>query len=138
MIDAPAMFEHCVRVYDVLKAEAQDEPVVVDDDGTKEVHPVWTGHLTQVFNRLGLAGPYYTAIMNHLKRMGSVLQVRRGGGSAQSKWMLLEAPTMEAFDNAIQVGNKPSVRKLHQQLQQRVEDLTRRVQVLEKAARIAP
>jgi hypothetical protein len=89
----PAMFEHCARVYTAME---KDSKVEIDDNDTQM--RVYEGHLTRVFAKLELSTPYYTTIMKHLKRMGCVEQIRRGGGSQTSKWRLIKEPDAQAFD----------------------------------------
>src|SRR5690348_17110117 len=98
------MYEHCLRVYGVMESEAVPETITLDGDEKVDVQ-MWTGALTKVFSRLELSTPYYTHVMEHLKRMNCVEQFRRGGGSTPSKWVLHREPTPELFETAI--GDKP-------------------------------
>jgi hypothetical protein len=123
----PALFGHCEKVYTEMENQAEREPV---DD---EEQLVYTGALTGLFAGLGVPNPYYTHVMRALKKMGCVHQLRRGGGTAPSKWMLVAPPTEDAFtdldgsytDWKGKRGGKVA------SLEQQIRDVTRRVSVLE-------
>lgn len=87
----PALFDHAVRVYETMRQQATKQ--TVDD---KEAL-VYEGHLTNLFRDLDIANPYYTRIMKVLKGQMCLLQLRRGGGTAMSKWLILEPPNEETF-----------------------------------------
>jgi hypothetical protein len=127
----PAMFEHCARVYTAME---KDSKVEIDDNDTQM--RVYEGHLTRVFAKLELSTPYYTTIMKHLKRMGCVEQIRRGGGSQTSKWRLIKEPDAQAFDEAPDpVGG--SMRTRLQQVEQQNRMLTQRVAKMEQVMQAA-
>jgi hypothetical protein len=98
------MFDHCSRVYAAMFDAATPEEIGEITDAaraqgkTLDTRMVWEGHLTRVFNQLELSTPYYTSVMNHLKRMGCVEQLRRGGGTQTSKWQLHYEPTLELYE----------------------------------------
>jgi hypothetical protein len=124
-----AQFDHAVKVYQAMHARATTE-VFTDDEGEENSHKVYTGHLTRLFQELLLAVPYYTSVMNTLKRMGCVEQLRRGGGNAPSKWVLYSEPKEEAFNDL-----KPRARKSASKLdalEQRINDQNKRILTLEK------
>jgi hypothetical protein len=126
----PAAFDHCIRVYAILDEEAVLEDVKTEDETLNL--KVWSGALTKVFQRLELATPYYTSVMAHLKAMGCVEQLSRGGGSAPSKWVLYQEPTRELFDEAPAMKPQKTADRL-KALEQQVRDLTKMVQTLAKA-----
>lgn len=82
----PANFTHCVRVYEAMHNE-------IDMDGN------WKGSLTKLLPTLNLPAPYYTQITRELKRMGCIVQLRRGGGGAHSVWALHQEPTKDLWHN---------------------------------------
>jgi hypothetical protein len=107
-----------------MKLEAK--PVEVE--GTHAF--VYEGFLTRLFNKLSLATPYYTSVMQCLRKMGCVKQLSRGGGASPSKWELLQEPTVELF-------TATQARKLHDntwrgQMQQQVSDLRDRLDDVEE------
>jgi hypothetical protein len=96
----PAMFDHAARVYGEMakRANMEDMPLSEGDEGGLTQNAlVYKGHLTNLFQELGIPNPYYTAVMKALKAMNCVEQYRRGGGPAMSQWILLTEPTEEGF-----------------------------------------
>lgn len=93
---------------------------------------VYEGALTNLFGSCQVSIPYYTPVMRALKKMGCVEQLRRGGGTAPSRWVLYFEPTEEAFmahiDNSGE-GNRNSPIAV---VEQRNRDLAERVQNLEE------
>lgn len=116
----PVMYDHCVAIYQKMVAEA---------DTNEENDLVYTGHLTKLFASLGFPSPYYTSIMNHLKAMGCVEHLRRGGGNAHSVWKMVTPPTEESFESMVTML-RPQRGRLNQ-LEQQLRDLSRRVDKLE-------
>lgn len=110
----PAQFEHACKVYKQMCEEARmDEELQC---------LVYEGHLTQLFRKLLLSVPYYTAIKNKLAAMGCIEQTRRGGGQGTSRWVLWKEPTLEEWKAAEvrrpRQGNKNMI------MEQRIRDLT--------------
>jgi len=93
---------------------------------------VWEGFTTRLFKELNLAVPYYTSVMNELQRMDCVRQMRRGGSTTPSQWLLLRQPTRELFD-----GPDSPARSRKDLLEQQLRDLAKRVAVLEEERGIA-
>ncbi len=117
----PALFEHVSTIYNAMKAEVE-----IDKDGNK----VWTGFATHLFKEHDLSVPYYTQVMRMLQAMDCLRQLRRGGGTAPSKWLLNQEPTMELFDAACQIpgayrGSKAA------QTDQMLRDLSNRITAVE-------
>jgi hypothetical protein len=84
----PAAFAHLCAVYDAMKAEA-----VRTEEGL-----VYEGFMTKlVLERLRLAIPYYTTVTQALKGMDCAQQLKRGGSSSASRWVLKDEPTLEAY-----------------------------------------
>jgi len=118
----PALFEHVTTIYTAMKSTAEDS-----ESG---VGKVWTGFATHLFEEHNLSIPYYTQVMRMLQAMDCLRQLRRGGGSAPSKWLLVQEPTMELFDRACAIpgayrGSKSA------QTDQMLRDLSNRVGDLE-------
>jgi hypothetical protein len=85
----PALFEHCQNVY-----KAMFEVAEPDDVGDL----IYKGFLTRLITtQLSLSGPHYTWCMQRLKAMGCVRQLRRGGSTSPSEWMLFTEPTEALF-----------------------------------------
>jgi hypothetical protein len=88
VVDEPALLGHCVQVYDAMFERADNTP-----EGR-----VFTGALTKLFEELGLGIPYYTQVTRKLKGMDCIRQIQRGGGPKQSRWLLLQEPSVELFN----------------------------------------
>ena len=116
----PAVFEHAQRVYEGMVAKAAPDGDLL----------VYDGHLTALFRQLRLSVPYYTLIRRKLVAMGCIEQVRRGGGTATSRWVLWKAPELDEWKGTVSVraerGNETS------QLRQQVKVLHDRVTSLEE------
>lgn len=118
----PAVFEHALAVYREMVIHARP-----DEDLDNLL--VYDGHLTQLFRKLRLPTPYYTFIKNKLRDMGCIEQLRRGGGSATSKWVLWKEPTLEEWKGSgvarPRRGNKASMQE------RQIKDLAERCSRLE-------
>jgi hypothetical protein len=132
----PRLFDHTVRVYEEMLKRSTKQPIQVEgaDD---QMANVYEGHLTTLFSDLSIANPYYTKIVDMLKGQNCMVQIRRGGGVALSKWVLLTPPTEEGFRQIMDRKRAPKGKAhiLEQQvkgLQSMVNDLTDRVERLEK------
>jgi hypothetical protein len=109
----PALFEHACSVY-----KAMEESSEMDDTlGLR----VYEGHLTNLFKKLLLSVPYYTEIKNRLISIGCIEQVRRGGGTAMSRWVLWKEPTLEEWKYAS--SKRPGRGNTITVLQQQIKDL---------------
>jgi hypothetical protein len=120
----PKLFEHCLVVFGQMKREARPTQI----EGQHAL--VYEGFLTRLFGQLSLATPYYTSVMQRLRKMGCVRQISRGGGNAPSRWELIKDPTWEEFEAA----EHHRLRRDTQlgQLQGQVADLNARVHKLEE------
>jgi hypothetical protein len=125
--EMPAMYRHCLETYEAMENNAQFE----DIEGHESVL-VWKGFLTKLIcKELSHSVPYFTKIMQNLKRMDCVRQLQRGGGSAHSHWALLQKPTPELWEahhrqpeqTAKTLGNARM-----DVIEQQMRDLTRMVQ----------
>jgi hypothetical protein len=86
----PAILDHCAVVYKAMAERAEQ----------KTEGLVYEGFLTNLFRELGINQPYYTHITRRLKNMDCIRQLRRGGGTAPSVWMLLQEPSLALFDGS--------------------------------------
>lgn len=106
----PALFQHCCTVFAAMRAEAHAiqlsdtesgaygiPQALPEGQGRKRHALVYQGHTTRLFRELNLPSPYYTSILTALQNMGCIKQLSRGGGSAESRWELLDDPTMDLF-----------------------------------------
>lgn len=123
----PILFEYAMQVYSTMEEGA----TVERDEETDRTFLVWEGFTTHLItDELGFPAPYYTKILRKLKEMDCIVQLRRGGSTTPSRWLLVQAPTEELFDEA-----KPAKMTQRQgriaTLEQQIRDLSRRVSALE-------
>lgn len=129
-----AVYQHCVTVYKEMESQARQE--LLGDPPDQQSALVYEGHLTKLFASLQMATPYYTSIMKHLRRMGCVEQIRRGGGNSPSRWQLAHAPTEDLFKNVESLAGRRSgktefaLQQIRDQ-QRLINQLTDRVALLE-------
>lgn len=93
----PALFNHCLAVYHGMREQATLGDVAPLNDEDVEQGLVYQGFTTKLFSDIGLAVPYYSRVLKSLKRMGCIVQLRRGGSTTPSRWQLITEPTMEQF-----------------------------------------
>lgn len=117
----PTVFGYSMQVYQAMLEEASMEalgPEYGDEQGL-----VYDGFATKLIQNLDLPVPYYTKVFRELKRMDCVRQLRRGGSTTTSRWLLLQEPTPELFREMPEdrtPGAKDSV-------EQRINDLNNRM-----------
>lgn len=117
----PALFDHSLRLYEAMLEKSHKElPQGQELEPVEEIN-VYEGHLTRLFAELNLPNPYYTKILDALKGQNCIEQLRRGGGVAQSRWILLAPPTEEGFKILIERKRQPKGKTAI--LEQRVNDL---------------
>lgn len=131
----PALYDHCVQIYDAMFEDADLHNK--DNPDPEQRHFVWEGFLTKLFTDQGFSVPYYTSVRSALMRMDCIRQIRRGGGTAPSQWLLVQKPTPElwnayATSTGVAERNKTKMSKTRM-LEQRINDLHKRVSALEEA-----
>ena len=118
----PALFEHAQRVYEAMEAESIELPEYPD-------MKVYEGHLTNLFKRLLLSVPYYSKITGSLIGMGCIEQIRRGGGTAESRWLLWQPPELDAWKES--ATTRPKGGSKIMVLEQRLRDAIKVISNLE-------
>ena len=109
--------EQCVLVYNSMLEQSER----VDDETF-----VWEGSLTTLLENIGLSRAKYSQIVNPLKDMGCISQVRRGAGNTASRWLVHGVePNEDAFMSVLskEKGRGPD---------QRITDLSNRLTELER------
>lgn len=87
-----AIYNHCKDAYAAMEEEAVTEQI-----GTNN-YKVYTGFLTRLMqDKLQLPVAYYSHVTAELRRMGCIEQLKRGGGSAPSKWFIIKPPNEADF-----------------------------------------
>jgi len=130
----PALFQHSCRVFGAMKKGAVGVSI---SDGDEVRHAfVWEGHTTKLFRELELPTPYYTSVLGRLETMGCIVQLSRGGGTAVSRWELLDDPGLDEFMAAEAVRKRGKTQ--YGILAQQVQTLNTRLQAVETRLGIEP
>jgi hypothetical protein len=109
-----------------------DESQIVDMEGVQSV--VYEGFLTDlVKNKLNLSTPYYTKCRKALIAMGCISQLRRGGSSTPSQWLLIKEPLLSKFDPESVVAAPAVTLEQYQAQQQMINALNHRISFIEQA-----
>jgi hypothetical protein len=119
----PRLFEHCSTVYEAMKKVSEPGKI----EGRSAL--VYEGFITQLFQELRLATPYYTEVLKRLKAMHCVRQIARGGGSSPSRWEIVREPNWDDFASFEEKRRKTNT-KLGQTMDV-VSVLVNRVNILE-------
>jgi hypothetical protein len=132
----PALYGHCVEVYDKLLSEAVPLPEDEDTTGLGTRYR-WQGFATKLIRDLGLAVPHYTQVRRALLAMDCIRQEKRGGGSAPSTWILLQPPSTELWlehvkDTPAAPRSAGGNSKMAETLEQQNRDLNKRVSSLDQ------
>lgn len=123
----PALYHHCVRMYRAMMDEAQ----LVDIEGTQSV--VYEGFLTAlVKDKLNLSTPYFSKCRKALLEMGCIEQLRRGGSSTPSQWLLIREPLLANFDPEAIVTPPAITLEQYQAQQQQINALNHRIGTIEQ------
>ena len=119
----PALFEQSVELYETMADQAKMEPPFHDSEA--EVL-VYDGHLTKlVTDDLHYSVPYYTRLTSILKDMDCIRQIRRGGSTTTSRWILLQPPNLEVFHKVY--GKSKANVSWRASMEQRIRDLEARL-----------
>jgi hypothetical protein len=120
----PVLYEYCHTVYDAMAEQSEMQVPTIEDE---EEALVYEGFVTHLFKELHFSVPYYTKVMRKLQDMDCIVQVRRGGSTSPSRWILLRAPTYELFQAATESTKKPSRRSRMDTLEQQIRDMNERL-----------
>lgn len=126
-MEAPAaVFRHSETVYNEMAAQAS----VIEAEDVAML--VYEGKLVElVTETCKLSVPYYTKVTQALRGMGCARQLRRGGGNSPSQWELIEAPTIEKYEEYMGLVDPPD--NTEYAPMQLVLDLASRIKRIEKA-----
>lgn len=83
----------------------------MDDDG------LWTGNMVETFGVLAIPRSYYSPVLGILRGSDAIIQHQRGGGSAPSKWYVINANATLSIDNI------PTRIETRRGIEERVADL---------------
>lgn len=115
-------FERALKVYETLDSHA----TMVN--GSK----MFEGSKASAFDASGVSRAYYTQVFDSLVESGSITEHRRGGGTRGPTTIeLLSPPTRESF---VEVGRRKRLTTSDSRakiLEQRVEDLNRRLPTID-------
>lgn len=120
----PSTLVACIRFYTAMRSRA--EPAVP--------YPIYDGHPTALFRELGYSINDYARILRRMLAMGCIEVLQRGNGRTNSKWALVDEPTLDAFAATATVPKKPSKSRMDTfedrllQLEERVSELQRKLE----------
>ena len=124
----PALFEQCLELYEAMAEESSMQQLDHREDLEGLVYEGFLTRLVTDSDKLGYSNPYYTKLTSRLKDMDCMRQLKRGGSTSMSRWLLIQAPTLEHFRNvASKKATRPSGRldSIDQQIRDINERLTR-------------
>lgn len=127
----PVLYTRCMQVYNAMAEQASVESLGIEYEDQEGL--VYEGFLTNLITEeVGLSTPYYSKTTQELKRMDCIRQLRRGGSTTPSRWLLVREPTRELFLNMRAGQSKVNKTSKMAQLEQQVRDLNKRVSTLER------
>ena len=107
----PALFEQCLELYEAMADEASMQPLYYGESEEGLVYEGFLTHLITDSDKLNYSNPYYSKLTRRLKSMDCIRQLKRGGSTTMSRWLLVQAPTLEHFrDVATLKATRPSGR----------------------------
>ncbi len=122
----PALFEQCLELYEAMAEEASMQPVHYGEPEEGLVYEGFLTHLVTDSDKLNYSNPYYTKLTSRLKDMDCIRQLKRGGSTAMSRWLLMQSPTLEHFTNIAKKKNtRPS--GWRDSVDQQIRDLNERM-----------
>ncbi len=105
----PALFEQCLELYEAMSDRATMAPLQYGETEEGLVYEGFLTHLITDSDKLNYSNPYYTKLTSRLKAMDCIRQLKRGGSTTMSRWLLVQPPTLEHFkDVATQKKTRPS------------------------------
>lgn len=110
-----ALFEHCLNVY---KAMFETSVPYLDTP-----YRMYDGFSTHLVKRLNLSVPYYTKCFRALRAMDCIRQIRRGGSTTTSQWLLLRPPDVPLFEAHVPATKQDMQGQQLRDLRQRVQEL---------------
>ena len=120
----PMAFEHSMTVYRAMENQASVEDLN-EEGATGLVYDGFTTNL--IIKELHFSVPFYTTIIRDLKRMDCIRQLRRGGSTTSSRWLLMQPPTVELFTKMKAIKDTDATPET-----QRMSDVVRRLGILEE------
>lgn len=120
----PALWGHTLRVYEAMAAEAES----VQEDG-KPASLVYEGYITHLFRDCNVPVPMYGDVLRVLKRMECIVQLKRGGGGAKSRWAITGVAELDSFmeANGQLIAKTSTSRGKTTQLEQQVDDIRKSI-----------
>ena len=118
--ELPAIFHHSVEVWNAMQKESAESGDYWE----------YEGYLTQLFRKHHFPVPYYTSVRQLLLDLDCIRQLRRGGGSAKSKYLLIRPPTPVLYF-ALKDRPSASAPKPKDILDQRLNDMNNRLLAVE-------
>lgn len=124
----PTIYEYALQTYRKMEEEASVETLGEQFDFIQAL--VYEGFTTHLVRDLDLPPPYFSKIRSELMRMDCIRQLRRGGNTSPSRWLLVQPPTLELFRGMVATGTAPQGSKAS--MQQQINDLNTRLSAMEE------
>jgi len=87
-----AVDKHAGAMYTILSKNAKPETLKNPTDGADVEVPVYRGHITRLWNELGISNSYYSRVMRNLEELGCIMILQRGAANTESVVAVLRAP----------------------------------------------
>ena len=128
-VTMPALYTYSERVYEAMRS--QSRPVYLEGDTQESL--VYEGFITKlVLDDLKIHVPNYSKVMAALREMGCIEQLRRGGGSTPSLFLIFEQPpSRELWYEKVPEGPKSVASHRYDAMDQRLRDLQQRLDAME-------
>lgn len=135
-IPAPILYAH--RIFNEMCEKAVEEEIFVPLQDEPQKLQVFTGSLTEIFDRSGASKGYYTEIRDLLMQNGSIVMLERGTARNPSKIAVRpdRSPPLR-YEDAPNVKSRPNIAEISKSaLTATDEAATLRVEVERLAARL--
>lgn len=122
-----ALLNHCMAVYDAMHEESEE--YLDGGYAPGEAPRIYIGMLTNLFVRLDYGISNYSRIVNAMRDMGCVEQIRRGAGKTPGMWLLWRRPD-EALFEWVKTYNRENKERREDALGDSVEQRLRDMQTV--------
>lgn len=116
-----------MEIYDAMAEDSEEWLEDLPADGEENVLR-YKGMLTKLFVKMEYGTANYSRIVNMLRSMGCIEQIRRGSGTTEGLWLLWKRPDEELFNwvkesEAVEQGRQEDGSIHDLSVEQRMRDL---------------